>query len=216
MEAMAALFAGTAAAGTTAAGTAAATTAITAPAVLAATGPELFYGTAAASVAGSTAISGPLTGFAGSLGLGSFGDVLSGVFDKVSIIGDVLGTASDIAQAGQSAADRTLQAQQIKSQASLDELRALEELNARIAKSIVAAGAGGIAPTGSVFTGIREAQEQQEFETTVGGRDARIRAAQLQLEADAGRGSVTSLIFSGLSDVANRGDTIRARSARRG
>ncbi|HEY5790598.1 MAG TPA: hypothetical protein VIX81_08230 [Gammaproteobacteria bacterium] len=213
MEAMAALFAGTGAAAGTAA---AATPFITAPAVLAATGPELFYGTAAAAAASSTAIAGPLTGFAGSLGLGSFGDILSGVFDKVSIIGDVLGTASDIAQANQSAADRTLQAGQIKAQASLDELRALEELNARIAKSVVAAGAGGIAPTGSVYTGIREAQEQQEFETTVGGRDARIRAAQLQLEADAGRGSVTSLIFSGLSDIANRGDTIRARSARRG
>jgi len=152
------------------------------------------FGTAAAAASSSA-------GIFGSLGVM---DVLGGAFDAVSIIGDVLGTSSEIEQAGQTAADRDLQALAITNQATLDEIRALEDLRARISASVVAAGSGGLAATGSVEVGIEEAVKQQEFETTVGGRDARIRAAQLEAEAESARGSTSSLIFKGLGRIGGK------------
>lgn len=195
MEAFATLFA------TTAAGS----TAIAAPALLAATGPELLFGTAAA--AAGTAVTGAAT--AGALASAfSFRDVLGGVFDTVSTISGVLGQReSTQAQVGQQlrlADDLRIQSLQIGNQARLDEIRAIEDLRARISASIVNTFAAGLAPTGSVESGIEEAIRQQEFETTVGGRDARIRQIQLELEANAAESSVTAIQFAGLSNSGTR------------
>lgn len=217
MEAMAALFAtaGGAAAGSAAAGAGAV------GAAAAGTGAGFFtatslgsIGAAAAPAVAGSAVAGATAGtLIGSL---TAADILVGAFDTLSVVGGVLGTQSQIAQAHQAADDRELQIMQIQSQADLDELAALERIRARIAESTVNAYAGGIRPTGSVQAGLEDAIEQSDFETRVGGRDSRIREAQLQMEADAGRGSVTSILFSGLSRAARAPIDTYTRSRRRG
>lgn len=196
MEAMVAMFASGAGAGL--GGTA-----------LAITGPELFFGTAASAAA---AAGGGVT----LTGLATTGSILSGAFDTLSMVGDVLGTVSQIGQANQTAADKDLQALTIRNQQGLDEIKALEELRARIGTQIANSFAGGLAATGSVETAINESIEQQEFETRVGGRDARIRSMQLELEADSARSSTTSILFSGLSTAAGRAFGSNQRNVRRG
>lgn len=188
MMAMTALFAsGAATAGTVAAGTAAAGTAVG----------------AAASTAG---LFGDLTTL----------DILGGVFDAVSLVGGVLGTRSEVAQAEQLGRDRDLQALQLSNQATLDEINALEELRARISQSVVSAFAGGLAPTGSVAAGIEQAVEQQEFETTVGGRDARIRAERLKIEGEAARDSTSATLIKGVGEAASTVFNFFDRRDRRG
>lgn len=219
MMAMTALFAsGAATAGTVAAGTAAAGAATAAGAVgstfaaagsAAATsflGASGTLGTAAAASASTAGLFGSLTTL----------DILGGVFDAVSLVGGVLGTRSEIAQAEQLGRDRDLQALQLSNQATLDEINALEELRARISQSVVSAFAGGLAPTGSVAAGIEQAVEQQEFETTVGGRDARIRAERLKIEGEAARDSTSATLIKGVGEAASTVFNFFDRRDRRG
>lgn len=179
-------------------------------------------GTTAASTSFLGAAGG-LTTLAGATGAstGVFGsltalDVLGGVFDGVSLISGVLGTRSEIAQQEQLGRDRELEALQIGNQATLDEISALEDLRARISQSVVSAQAGGIAPTGSVQSGIEDAVELQEFETQVGGRDARIRQLRAEAEADAARDSTGAILFKGLGEAGSKVFNFFDRESSRG
>ncbi|QDP45861.1 MAG: hypothetical protein Unbinned4026contig1001_9 [Prokaryotic dsDNA virus sp.] len=224
-ETMAALFAsaaaaagtsataGTAAAGTAAAGTAAAAGALptlggTAAAI---TGAELFTSSA---LAGASAAGGGVT--LGALGAASASGLLGGAFDTLSLVGDVVGAASAVGQARQTAADRELQGLTIRNQQMLDNIAAIEQLRADIGSTIAAGFAGNVAPTGSVQSGIERATRLQEFETQVGGRDARMRAMQLDAEAEASRNSVSSIMLAGLSDMRTKDLALEDRRLRRG
>lgn len=192
--------------------------------------PALFTTSATALPAGATAAAIPAAG----LGATSVGAAITPVAAATTAAGgfgllDALSTglfiASGIGQIGSGIAEQKLlsgqskmeefNAQQEVLRGREESLRILQELNQNLAAQTVGAFASGLAPTGSVEAGKKQAIQSAQFETGIARDEAEMRAGARRQQAAVQKRRGQAALVGGLFDAAGTFGEGAIRVARR-